>query len=84
MFINGSNGKKTITEKQDNGTYLIDIDGDNIWDFYYDLETNLLSIYKKQEAPDYTIPLAIIAIIMVIILLILLILRKTGKNKKKK
>jgi hypothetical protein len=36
MFYCNETGNQTHAQKQENGTYLLDMDGDGIWDYQFD------------------------------------------------
>jgi len=48
VFYNNITGNETIVERQNNGSYLIDIDGDDDWDYIYDPAAGL-TIYQNEE-----------------------------------
>ena len=48
-FHNDTTGIKTAVELQDDGTYLIDNDGDGEWDYIFNPITGRLTVYEKEE-----------------------------------
>lgn len=68
LFHNDMTGNDITVEKKDN-EYLIDIDGDGIWDYNFDLTTGL-TIYKKEkkvEIPGFELIFVICAMVLVLI-----------------
>ena len=86
LFHNHTTGIETDVEKQNDGKYLIDKDGDGNWDYTYVPETGEIESYESdkselsQQAED-NIVIVILAIFLIIISLILLIVRRSRKNK---
>jgi len=78
-FLNYATENETIVQKQNDGTYLIDADGDGNWDYIYDIETDTLTKYEQ----DYT-SICLLGLLALILLILLLILAKRDKDKKKK
>jgi len=83
-FHNDTSGQKTDVEKQDDGTYLLDDDGDDSWDWIYDIETDTLTEYSGEPTsePDNT-ALIVLAIIVILFLIILGYLVKRSNDIKK-
>jgi hypothetical protein len=84
-FYCNSTGLTTPMERQANGTYLLDFNGDAIWDHRYDPVTNTVSAYSPllgaslhQQHDNPWLYLAVIALAVVIIML-LVWLYKTGR-----
>ncbi len=79
IFYNTENKNYTNLIYYNKDIILIDIDGDNKWDYKYEIGSNLLSIYqthlqnenKKESVFDLIIPILIILIILSIILIFL-------------
>jgi hypothetical protein len=75
-------GNDTCVEKQENGSYLIDSDGDEHWDYLYDPQTKKLSWYPTpgqgtiQEGKTLLLLGSIIAIIAILFIIIILLTRK--------
>jgi len=68
-------------ELQDDGTYLIDNNGDGTWDYIYDSETNELKEYsastiEETKLQEDNIPIIILGLIVVIIGIVSLIIKK--------
>jgi len=73
-FYWNSTGQITPMERQSNGTYLLDFNGDAAWDHWYDPITNTISAYSPilavslhQQSGDPWLFLVIIALAVVII-----------------
>ena len=86
VFYNNVTEDETDVEKQENGTYLIDSDGDGEWDYYYDPETNKLSVYSAPQyfpaEEDYTLYIVLIVIVIVVLVIFAaLIMRKQTPKK---
>ena len=80
-FYSNETEAQTDTEKQDDGTYLINSDEDAEWDWIYDPDTDTLTAYSAPSEEDYT---WLYALIIVIIILLLIAAAAMGKKKKKK
>ncbi|UCH71762.1 MAG: PKD domain-containing protein [Thermoplasmatales archaeon] len=75
-------GVETDVEKQNDGTYLIDNDGDEEWDYVYDPDTDTLTEYTPiNDAMWYMLGLGLI-IAIAFLLVIYLALKKKKKPKK--
>jgi hypothetical protein len=83
-FDNSETGEQTDIEKQDDGTYLIDSDGNGEWDYVYDPETDTLTEYIMESTPDNTLLIISAIIITILVLLILGVMLKRDNDKKKK
>ncbi|RLF40407.1 MAG: hypothetical protein DRN12_05450 [Thermoplasmata archaeon] len=83
-FHNSATGQETPVAKDDAGKYLIDSNGDDTWDYIYDVDTDTLNEYNQPSNLDLTLLLAILALIGAIILIILLLLRRREEEDKKK
>lgn len=87
IFHNNATGNETTVELQDNGEYLIDSDGDTIWDYEYDPETNVLTSYSplEEEEEDMTPWYTLVALIVIAALGVtsFVYLIRRVKNKKK-
>ena len=75
MFYSNDTMKKTNVQKQSNGIYLIDIDGNGNWDHIYDSTKGFTTYQTPTKTPGFGITLIISAIT------IALLLQK--KNRKK-
>lgn len=85
LFYSNQTGIKTVTEKRQDGYYLINNDMDSDWDFKYNFQTDILSSYFSENVPlkqldNIVYYLLIIGIVIVVILLIAISL---GKKRKK-
>jgi len=86
IFHNNATGNETTVELQNNGNYLIDSDGDVLWDYEYNPETNTLTLHipvdeeKKDIAPWY-VWVALIVIAAIGVTGFVYFIRRT-KNKK--
>ena len=65
-FYSNKTMKETNVQRQVNGTYLIDSDGDNKLDYSFDPTTSTLSIYEP--LPGFEIVFVLCAIVVVILL----------------
>jgi len=81
-FYWNSTGQITPMERQSNGTYLLDFNGDAAWDHWYDPITNTISAYSPvlpvslhQQNGDSWLFLAVIALVVVIIGLVVWLYR---------
>lgn len=74
-FYGSKAGIKTEVEMLDNGNYLLDINGDDIWNYEYDPESDELSIYYEQPILEYML-VAILLIVCVILFFVLAIGKK--------
>jgi hypothetical protein len=87
-FYSNETGSETAPEKQDDGTYLINSDGIEGWDWVYDPETDTLTPYSAPSEPeeDWTWLLYILIIVIIILLLIAAAImgRKKPKEEPKK
>ncbi len=86
LFYSNQTGIKTITEKQNDGSYLINNDMDNDWDYTYNFQTGILKSYSSENTPPKKLDtqvyyLLIIGMIIVIILLVAIALVKKGKKE---
>jgi len=84
-FENSRTGEKTDVTIQDDGTYLIDIEGDGNWDFVYDVES--LTISKNagpnaspESEDDNTAIYVLVLIIIIILIIVFVYLLKRGKD----
>ncbi len=88
LFHSNDGGVLSAVEKQTDGTYLIDSDGDGEWNWIYDPETDMLTPYARKESaeenPNMALWYALIAGILIAIILILVVYRSTKNTKKKK
>ncbi|MBU1940856.1 MAG: tandem-95 repeat protein, partial [Candidatus Thermoplasmatota archaeon] len=90
IYFNNDLDQQTAIARELNGTYRINIDGDNSWDYWYDINIDTLQPYNVVILQTETFPLAIIILLgLFLILLFVLILgqlkkQKTQKTAKKK
>jgi len=49
LFYSNQTGIKTVTEKQQDGSYLINNDMDNDWEYTYNMQTGTLASYSSEE-----------------------------------
>ncbi len=82
-FHNSATNQETPVAKEDASKYLIDSDGDNTWDYIYDVDTDTLDKYEQPSGMDLTLLLAILALIGIIILILIFLLRKREKEERK-
>lgn len=52
LFCNDTAKIETAVEQQGNGTYLIDINGDKAWDFYYDQVSGTITPFTEEETKE--------------------------------
>lgn len=55
LFYSNETMNKTAVEKLENGTYLLDSDGDTLWDYEYDHETDTLTPHTPAEEEEKNI-----------------------------
>jgi len=91
VFHSNATNAETTPEKQDNGTYLINSDGVNGWDWIYDptLTPDTLTPYSTgssgEAKADNTLWYALsIGVILAIVLLVIIYLATRKKQKPKK
>jgi len=73
LFFNDYNQTSSKLGYGTNGTYLIDTNYDNIWDYIYDPESGDINTYKGQSTGSQDLPLLAIAVITIVAVIILLI-----------
>jgi len=83
MFCNSTTGVETNIEQQNSKTYIIDENGDDKWDYTYDIETGEIANYDSTyiAQPDNT-AIIVLAIFATIIPLISFLIIKRNKDKK--
>jgi len=64
LFYSNETMNNTAVEKLENGTYLLDSDGDTLWDYEYDPETSVLTSYSPLEEDDMKPWYALVALIV--------------------
>ncbi|MCK5031260.1 MAG: PKD domain-containing protein, partial [Thermoplasmatales archaeon] len=69
-FHNAATGIETPVEKQDNGTYLIDVDGDGTWNYNYDPIAGTITTISEEESTTEEMQWAFIAVISIAIIII--------------
>jgi PKD repeat protein len=96
LFHSNEIGSNIATEKQTNGTYLIDSDGSAGWDWIYDPVTNTLTNYNSEEGENsgaagkpagnlmWYLLVALLLIIILLLVLFTFTTKKKGKQKSKK
>ena len=86
-FYNNLTGKETDVEKQIDGTYLINSDLDEDWDYIFDLDIGTLTIYdnsvEEEKIEDNTM-LYIITVVIVFVILIIIGILVFKKEKTQK
>jgi hypothetical protein len=82
-FMSNETEAETNAEQQEDGTYLINSDEDEQWDWVYDPVTDTLTEYSmpddKEDEGDMTLWYALIIIIIIILLLLGIL---AGRKKK--
>ena len=81
FFHNDTSGIETEVEKQDNGTYLLDDNGDDSWDYIYDPDTDTLTKYSESEAGNTALYILIFGLFLVILIL-LIVYFASGKKEE--
>jgi uncharacterized repeat protein (TIGR01451 family) len=81
-FYSNKTGKETITEKLDDGRYLINDDDDDKWEWIYDPDTDTLENYIYGEETDLTLWYLIIILILIVLITLLLLLYRKKKKKE--
>jgi len=85
VFHQNATGIESITEKK-NGNYLIDVDGDQRWDYEYNITTGMLMsiAYTPSQPKETPFPLLLgISLIgIVCLLLVVLVLRRRFHKKQ--
>ncbi len=77
----------TAVERLDNGSYLIDEDGDEAWDWIFDPETDTLTQYHEGETEtpaDYTWLFLVILIILLFLIIVGYLYRRQQQQKAAK
>ena len=74
----GVAGRITTVGTTDAGKYLIDLDGDSVWDYVYDPVSKTVTPAEKTSATGFPWLFVIIGIIVVVILVIIGVLFKLG------
>jgi PKD repeat protein len=81
FYLNVLKNKRNVS-RQDNGTYLIDVDGDGKWDHLFDPVSGEVSEYEeKLEEGDF--PWLNIGIGLIVILIIVGFLYRRGRNLRR-
>ncbi len=87
IFHNNATGDETDVELQNNGNYLIDGDGDTMWDYEYDPETNVLVSYPPLEEEDmapWYVLFALILVVAITVIIFAYFLHSIKKQKRDK
>ena len=66
IFHNDATGSDTTVELQDNGIYLLDSDGDALWDYEYNPGTDMLTPHTPAEEEDIACLYALVALIAIV------------------
>lgn len=88
VFHNNATGSYTIVKLQDNGKYLIDSDGDDLWDYEYDPKTDTLTPHTTpaEDEEDIACLYALAALIAMVAICSIgfayFIIRRVKKKKK--
>jgi len=79
-FHNNLTRNDTDVELQDNGKYLMDINGSGTWDYTYDSKTGTINFIKdKKTIEEIEISwVVVVGIILVIAIIVIVILFKRG------
>ena len=85
-FHSFSTGEETTVQKLENGSYLINSDVDEAWDYIYDPQTdNLLEYSEGTTGEDYSIwSMLLVGVIIVIVILVAIATAMRAKEKPKK
>ena len=83
-FYSNETGEVTDVEEQTDGTYYIDSDGTEGWDWVYDPSTDTLTEYSAGETPPAEDNTLLYVGAIILILIILGLLWMLGKKKGKK
>ena len=81
-FYSNKTKTETITEKLDDGRYLINDDSDGDWEWIYDPDTDTLEVYYYGEEADLTLWYLLIILILILLIILLLLLYKKRKKKE--
>jgi hypothetical protein len=80
LYHNDTSGLETNVFLQDDGNYLIDDDGDELWDYLFDPATHTLTAYVYKE--EGGLPIGYLLMIAVVIILLILIFLVVVTRKK--
>jgi hypothetical protein len=70
-FYSNSTRQETTVQRQANGMYLIDSNGDGTWEYRYNMTTGALSTYQAttgKGVPGFEAALVLCAVIFVLVL----------------
>jgi chitodextrinase len=70
-FHSNSTMNETVVQREANGTYLIDSNGDSVWEYRYNVTTGVLLLYHAgtgKGIPDLDLPLVICAVTLILFL----------------
>ena len=81
QFYSNKTNKKTVTEKQDDGRYLINDGNDDLWDWIYDPDTDTLEVYHYEEE-DLTLWYLLLILLLLCLIILLLLLYRRRKKKE--
>jgi len=85
VFNNSATGKETKVELQEQQKYLIDADGDELWDYIFDVETDTLIAYTYDEVEsedNLGLILLILVVVLIFILLGYIVYKRERDNQK--
>jgi len=88
LFYSNQTRIKTVTERLENGSYLINNDMDSDWDYIYNTQTGILSSYSPETVTgetevDNTIFYVLALVVIIVLLLFFAMLGKKPKKGKK-
>jgi len=87
-FYSNQTGIKTVTERLENGSYLINNDLDSDWNYIYNTQTGTLRAYSSKAYPgetetDNTIFYVLALVVIIVLLIFFAMLGKKPKEEKK-
>ena len=84
VFTSISGDEKTNVEPGTSGCYFIDVNGDNIWDYEYNILTNQLETYTEPVAAESSnMILSYILTVIMFIIIIVAVVAYLGKGRNK-
>jgi len=76
IFYNPVKNSNTKIDIKKDGLYLIDYDGNNLWDYIYDPVYGTISYYVEENVIELPMPLiAVIGVVMVVVLVIFILFK---------